>query len=165
MPRKPTEKVIEHRITLGTYERQILSDAVTSYNFKNVATPLVSAFSDVSFLIFLGGLIGVSLDSSLRGTAWRTATKLLDADGYRDWLENQNLLGAAVAGGYAGSRFGFYGFITGLVAGTVGVEIGEDVLEPLADIPSNINANLIQLQLYWGIKEVEESQKPLGGIL
>lgn len=158
MPRKPTEKVIEHRITLGTYERQILSDAVTSYNFKNVATPLVSAFSDVSFLVFIGGLIGISLDSSLRGTAWRTATRLLDPDGYRDWLENQNLLGAAIGGGLAGSRFGWVGLITGALAGTVGVEIGEDVLEEVTEIPSNINSNLIQLQLYWGIENLKDNQ-------
>ena len=65
MPRKPTEKVIEHRITLGTYERQMFSDAVTSYNFKNTATPIVAALSDVSFLIFVGGAIGIFLDRLL----------------------------------------------------------------------------------------------------
>ena len=157
MPRKPTEKVIEHRITLGTYERQMFSDAVSSYNFKNVSTPIVSALSDVSFLVFIGGLIGISLDSSLRGTAWRTATKLLDVQGYADWLEAQNLAGA-IAGGAKGARFGWVGLVTGALAGSFGVEVGEDVIEPLADIPSNINSNLIQLQLYWGIENLKDNQ-------
>ena len=155
MPRKPTEKVIEHRITLGTYERQMFSDAISSYNFKNVSTPIVSALSDVSFLVFIGGLIGISLDSSLNLKPLIPSPPTVQ--GYADWLEAQNIAGA-IAGGTAGSRFGWIGIITGALAGSFGVEVGEDVIEPLADIPSNINSNLIQLQLYWGIENLKDNQ-------
>jgi hypothetical protein len=136
----------------------MVSDAFSSYNFKNISTPIVSALSDVSFLIFIGGLIGISLDSSLRGTAWRTATKLLDVEGYADWLEAQNIAGA-IAGGAKGARFGWVGLITGALAGSFGVEIGEDVVQELAEVPSSINSNLIQLQLFWGIENLKEETR------
>ena len=88
MPRKPTEKVIEHRITLGTYERQIFSDAVTSYNFKNVSTPIVSALSDVSFVLLIGAAIGLFLDRVLPDD-WRSVTEFLIGQDLSDWLEVQ----------------------------------------------------------------------------
>ena len=41
MPRKPTSEVIEHRITLGTYERQLVSDVAGSYQFNKIANPII----------------------------------------------------------------------------------------------------------------------------
>jgi hypothetical protein len=166
MPRKPTEKVIEHRITLGTYERQLVSDAVTSYNFKNVSTPIVSALSDVSFLIFIGGILGIALDRSLSGTAWRTATRLLGVDELNDWLETQNILGAAAAGAVGGARFGFYGAIAGAIFGIVGVEYGEDAANAINNqIEGAVQQNpelfgtftSIMIQSYWGIENLKET--------
>jgi len=90
MPRKPTEKVVEHRITLGTYERQMFSDAVTSYNFKNVSTPIVAALSDVSFVLFIGAAIGLFLDRVLPDD-WRSVTEFLTGQDLSDWLEVQNI--------------------------------------------------------------------------
>ena len=59
MPRLPVDgkKVIEHRITFGVKERQILEGALGAYQFNKVATPIVSAISDVSFWITLSGLL------------------------------------------------------------------------------------------------------------
>ena len=55
MPRLPVDgkKVIEHRITLGSKERQLLDNVATSYSINKIATPLVSLISDVSALAFL----------------------------------------------------------------------------------------------------------------
>ena len=59
MPRLPVDgkKVIEHRITFGTKERQILEGALGAYQFNRVATPIVTAIGDVSFWITLAGLL------------------------------------------------------------------------------------------------------------
>ncbi len=53
MPRLPVDgkKVIEHRITFGTKEREILESFAFSQGFKNVATPTVDLLKDVSGLI------------------------------------------------------------------------------------------------------------------
>jgi hypothetical protein len=59
MPRLPVDgkKVIEHRITLGTKERELLDSLTTSIAFKNVATPAVSLLSDVTGMIIFVGLM------------------------------------------------------------------------------------------------------------
>jgi len=55
MPRLPVDgkKVIEHRITFGTKERELLDNVATSYSINKVATPLVALISDISALAFL----------------------------------------------------------------------------------------------------------------
>jgi len=157
MPRKPTEKVIEHRITLGTYERQVLSDAVTSYNFKNVATPVVSALSDTSFLLFIGGILGLFLDRAL-GFGWREATEFLGVSEIQDWLEIQNLAGAAV-GGVVGIAGGPFGIIIGSVLGSVAVEGAEELASEFVgvaqDNPQAVSAvTSIMLRTYWAIEKL-----------
>lgn len=57
MGRKPVEKVIEHRITFGSKERQQIDSLVTSMNIKNISTPSVSLLSDVSGMIALIGIL------------------------------------------------------------------------------------------------------------
>jgi|TARA_R110000822_G_scaffold256566_1_gene382350 hypothetical protein len=53
LPRKPVEKVVEHRITLGQKEREMIDTAVAGYTFNKVATPMVALLSDVSALTTL----------------------------------------------------------------------------------------------------------------
>ena len=53
------KKVIEHRITFGTKERDMLESALTGYQFKNVATPIVAGMSDVSFMLVAGSLLTI----------------------------------------------------------------------------------------------------------
>ena len=59
MPRLPVDgkKVVEHRITFGTKEREILDSALGAYQFNRVASPVVAGLSDVSFVITLGALL------------------------------------------------------------------------------------------------------------
>ena len=59
MPRLPVDgkKVIEHRITFGTKERELLDSLTTTMAFKNVATPTVSLLKDVTGMIIFVGLL------------------------------------------------------------------------------------------------------------
>ena len=71
MPRKPTEKVIEYRITLGTWERERLGMLAGSKTFNNIAEPIldngVKLISDVSatltILTLIGGYLGFNFIS------------------------------------------------------------------------------------------------------
>jgi hypothetical protein len=158
MPRKPTEKVVEHRITLGTYERQMFSDAVAGYNFKNIATPVVSGLSDISFLIFIGGILGIALDRAL-GIGWREATEFLVGEGLSDWLETQNLVGAGI-GGALGLLVG-NPFI-GAIAGSAVVEAGEYFVEEFTEVaqdnPKIVSAwTSLMLRSYWEIQKLKET--------
>ena len=58
MPRLPVDgnKVVEHRITLGQYEREQLDTISTGYAVGRVAEPLVALLSDVSALVALTGI-------------------------------------------------------------------------------------------------------------
>jgi len=59
MPRLPVDgkKVIEHRITFGTKERQLLDNLSYSLTFKNISTPIVDLMKDVTGMIVLVGAL------------------------------------------------------------------------------------------------------------
>lgn len=59
MPRLPVDgkKVIEHRITFGTKERQLMEGALGAFQFNKVSTPIVAGMSDVSFMITFGAIL------------------------------------------------------------------------------------------------------------
>lgn len=61
MPRLPVDgkKVIEHRITFGTKERDMIESALTGYQFNKVVTPIVAGMSDVSFMVVLGSILAI----------------------------------------------------------------------------------------------------------
>jgi len=58
-PRLPVDgkKVVEHRVTLGSYEREQLDTLVTGVTVKNVTTPLVALLSDVSAMVALAAIL------------------------------------------------------------------------------------------------------------
>jgi len=58
MPRLPVDgkKVIEHRITFGTKEREILESAAFGYQFNQISDPIIALISDVSAMTFLTSL-------------------------------------------------------------------------------------------------------------
>ena len=60
MPRLPVDgkRVIEHRITFGTKEREMLDSALTGYQFNRVATPIVAGLSDVTFMLTITAILG-----------------------------------------------------------------------------------------------------------
>ena len=51
MPRKPTTDVIEHRITLGTWERQRADELLNAIEFKQIASPIVDVISDKDAIV------------------------------------------------------------------------------------------------------------------
>ena len=55
MPRLPVDgkKVVEHRITLGTKERELFDDLATSYRLGQIAQPTVDLLKDASALYAL----------------------------------------------------------------------------------------------------------------
>ena len=59
MPRLPVDgkKVIEHRITLGTFERERLDTLITGLTIKNIATPTVALLNDVTGMIAIVAII------------------------------------------------------------------------------------------------------------
>lgn len=61
MPRLPVDgkKVIEHRITFGTKERDMMESALAAFQFNRIASPVVAGMSDVSFMLVLGGLLAI----------------------------------------------------------------------------------------------------------
>ena len=132
MGRKPSEKVIEHRITFGSAERRYMDEITGSIQFKNYAGTMIDLLKDVTGLAALYVIInslfpqwsnGIDLDL-LDGT---------DDKGWRDYFEMQNIagVGAGVAGG-----IGWLPAILGGLVGTIAVEGSEEILE---DIQSVIN--------------------------
>tara|TARA_Y100000004_G_scaffold21174_1_gene21533 strand:+ start:330 stop:803 length:474 start_codon:yes stop_codon:yes gene_type:complete len=62
MPRLPVDgkKVIEYRLTLGSYERERLDSLITSLQVKNIGEPVVALMSDISGMaVLLYGLSSV----------------------------------------------------------------------------------------------------------
>ena len=55
VPRLPVDgkKVVEHRITLGTKERDLLQDLSTSYRIKSIAPSVATALTDATALYAL----------------------------------------------------------------------------------------------------------------
>jgi hypothetical protein len=61
LPRLPVDgkKVVEHRITFGTKERDMMESALAAFQFNRIASPVVAGMSDVSFMLVLGGLLAI----------------------------------------------------------------------------------------------------------
>ena len=128
MPRLPVDgtKVIEHRITLGGKEREVLESAMTAYSFRNVADPVVKAINDNTTLLLIAALLGLTLPSVLPDD-WPEITENMTYQEIKDWLEIQNLAGA-LGGAAAGTAVGGpVGGLIGAILGSIGVEVGEDV--------------------------------------
>jgi len=141
MPRLPVDgdKVIEHRITLGTKERELLDGATFAYTANRWLTPILNALGDPVFLLVLVGAVGLAVDRLLPGIDWRTITQDMTPDQVHDWLETQNIVGGAIGsviGGILGLGIGapWFGAAVGGVAGNVVVEGGEWVIEETGEV-------------------------------
>ena len=77
MPRLPVDgkKVVEHRITLGTKERDLLDSAINAYQFNQIATPSVALMSDVSGMLVLAGLLKIVLPELVLPTGEEVTTQ------------------------------------------------------------------------------------------
>lgn len=71
MPRKAPDKVIEHRITLGQYEREELRQVVRRYRQTSVANSVGNVLSGVGWPVLAGAAllyVGFSLDDLIEKT-------------------------------------------------------------------------------------------------
>ena len=146
MPRLPVDgtKVVEHRVTLGGKERELLESAMTAYSFRNISQPVINLISDNSALAFIGVMIAIFLPDWLPDD-WEEVTEDMTARQVKDWLEPQNLLAARGAAAIF-SPFGLVATILAAITASIGVEMGEDVVEDLTSgSPIGVTAGLIVL--------------------
>jgi hypothetical protein len=90
MPRLPVDgkKVIEHRYTLGQYERDQLDTLITGFTVRNVGTPAVALLNDVT------GLLALTAIAEALGLIDLAALARKGAGAGAAWME------AVVAGAY-----------------------------------------------------------------
>lgn len=92
MPRKAPKEVIEHRITLGNYEREQLQELVKSSQRNNIVRNVNSGLQSISFpLLAVAGLlyVGFSADEIIED-AKNLYNRIVDAGS--DWLiQNMNI--------------------------------------------------------------------------
>lgn len=81
MPRLPVDgkKVVEHRITFGTKEREFIEGAIAAYQFNRVTTPIVAGMSDVSFMVVLAGILTAIYPEIIIPTGVSTIDEIIDA--------------------------------------------------------------------------------------
>lgn len=86
------KKVIEHRITFGTKERQLIESFANANTFNKVATPTVDLMKDVSgmvvFVAAFAALTGIVIDLSGITTSDELIDKVKDA--YTTWRQEKN---------------------------------------------------------------------------
>ena len=124
------KKVIEHRISLGTFERNMLSDFVATKSFQNAATPIISLMKDVT------GMATLYLVLNFMFPNWSLGIDLDVVDdgngGLWDYLEIQNIAGTAIGVGvvaYATGGLSLIPSIIGAVGGQLFTEGVEEVVE------------------------------------
>ena len=124
MPRLPVDgkKVIEHRITIGTKERQLVEELVNAQAFNKIAEPIVAGLSDVSFMLTVGAIMAIWFPSIvLPDIMDATTDKVVEAidKGVQEAVRNPLVAPPAAAFGIrAGS------WLTDLVKGLPGVQDG-----------------------------------------
>ena len=81
MPRLPVDgkKVIEHRITLGTKERELLDSAVNAFQLNQIATPSVALMSDVSGMIVFASALAIFFPDIVIPTGEATMDEVTNA--------------------------------------------------------------------------------------
>jgi len=92
MPRKAPKEVIEHRITLGNYEREQLQELVKSSQRNNIVRNINSGIQSISFpMLAVAGLlyVGFSADEIIEDTK-NLFNRIVDAGS--DWfIENMQI--------------------------------------------------------------------------
>ena len=127
MPRLPVDgkKVIEHRITIGTKERQLVEEVVNAQSFNKIAEPIVAGLSDVSFMLTVGAILTIwfpsivlpALEDATTGKIVEAIQKGVIKD--PSWAQEQALSGAPLPAVF-GIRFGSW--LTDLVKALPGVQ-------------------------------------------
>ena len=101
MPRLPVDgkKVIEHRITLGTKERELLQDLATSYRIGAVFEPSVDLLKDASALYALGVIFEIITGQEIPGVVSPGDASAFWKDVYDYNKRNREEKASSVTGG------------------------------------------------------------------
>lgn len=92
MPRKAPDKVIEHRITLGSYERAELREVVKRYKTTSVASSVGNVLQGIGWPVLAGAAllyVGFSLDDLIEDTKGFIDST---SDGVVNWVEDNGLV-------------------------------------------------------------------------
>lgn len=84
MPRLPVDgkKVIEHRFSMGQFERDQLDTLITGITVKNVSTPLVALLSDVTAMLTITAILEALGLIDLSGVISRLG------DEFKQWVDD-----------------------------------------------------------------------------
>ena len=77
MAKRPPDKVIEYRISLQDYERDMVNSAIGAYQMNRIMTPIVTLMNDVTgMIVFLTILAAVGVT----GVTFTFLTAMLTSD-------------------------------------------------------------------------------------
>ena len=77
MAKRPPDKVIEYRISLQDYERDMFTSAIGAYQMNRIATPIINLMNDVTgMVVFLTILAAVGVT----GVTFTFLTAMLTTD-------------------------------------------------------------------------------------
>ena len=77
MSKRPPDKVIEYRISLQDYERDMFNSAIGAYQMNRIMTPIVTLMNDVTgMIVFLTILAAVGVT----GVTFTFLTAMLTSD-------------------------------------------------------------------------------------
>jgi hypothetical protein len=77
MAKRPPDKVIEYRISLQDYERDMFNSAIGAYQMNRIATPIINLMNDVTgMVVFLTILAAVGVT----GVTFTFLTAMLTTD-------------------------------------------------------------------------------------
>jgi len=158
-PRRAPDEVVTHRIELGGWERERINTLVGAESFNKVATPVVTAINDNGTLLLIAGLLTLLLPGWLPAD-WKIQTHAMNTiDTIVDWLEPQNIVGAAVGLGF-GATFGWMGALVGAFLGAAGVEAAEEVAEAFSQPGTSTRLVAILMMGIKALDDIVESRTP-----
>ena len=140
------KKVIEHRISFGTFERNLLSDLVATKSFQNAATPIISLMKDVTGMATLYLILNFMFPNWSLGIDLET----IEDKGFWDYLELQNIAGTAIGIGVAAYATGGLSLIPTIIGLAGGAVAGQAIVEGLEEIGED--ARKAVTPAYRGIK-------------
>ena len=136
MPRLPVDgkKVVEHRLSLGTFERQQLDQITGAIQFRRISTPIVTLLNDVTGLAAVYVIVNSLFPDWHQGLPIEALEAYHDdPKGLRDYFEAQNILGAVV-GGVVGVATGGLAWIPAILGGAVSQLVVEGAEEAYKDV-------------------------------
>jgi len=159
MPRRRPAEVVTHRLELGTWERDRINTLVGATSFNKVATPVVTAINDNGTLLLISGLLVLLLPGWIPAD-WKIQIEGMETiETIADWLEPQNIVGAAVGFGF-GATFGWVGALVGAFLGAAGVEVGEEVAEAFSQPGTSTRLIAVLLLGIKALDDIVDSRTP-----